>query len=86
MWIIEGSWERDRRVFWHHAESDLSEGAGRGGPCKGKKVDFILAVGGGSVIDCCKIIAAHGREWYTENRKGNRFSGTSDRASAGRLY
>ena len=23
-----------------------------------KKVDFILAVGGGSVIDCCKIIAA----------------------------
>lgn len=25
---------------------------------KEKKVDFILAVGGGSVIDCCKIIAA----------------------------
>lgn len=25
---------------------------------KEKKVDFILAVGGGSVIDCCKIVAA----------------------------
>lgn len=26
-----------------------------------KKIDFILAVGGGSVIDCCKIIAAQAR-------------------------
>lgn len=26
--------------------------------CKENKVDFILAVGGGSVIDCCKAIAA----------------------------
>lgn len=26
--------------------------------CKQNKVDFILAVGGGSVIDCCKAIAA----------------------------
>lgn len=26
--------------------------------CKEKNVDFILAVGGGSVIDCCKIIAS----------------------------
>ena len=28
---------------------------------KEKKIDFILAVGGGSVVDCCKIIAAQAR-------------------------
>lgn len=28
---------------------------------KDKKIDFILAVGGGSVVDCCKIIAAQAR-------------------------
>ena len=28
---------------------------------KDKKVDFILAVGGGSVIDCCKIISAQAK-------------------------
>lgn len=26
-----------------------------------EKIDFILAVGGGSVIDCCKIVAAQGK-------------------------
>ena len=26
--------------------------------CKKENVDFILAVGGGSVIDCCKVISA----------------------------
>ena len=26
-----------------------------------QKVDLILAVGGGSVIDCCKVISAHGQ-------------------------
>ena len=31
---------------------------------KEKQVDFILAVGGGSVIDCCKIISAQARERY----------------------
>ena len=25
---------------------------------KKEKIDFILAVGGGSVVDCCKIVAA----------------------------
>lgn len=28
---------------------------------KEKKIDFILAVGGGSVIDCCKIVAAQAK-------------------------
>lgn len=28
---------------------------------KEKNVDFILAVGGGSVIDCCKIISAQAK-------------------------
>lgn len=28
---------------------------------KEKNIDFILAVGGGSVIDCCKIIAAQAK-------------------------
>lgn len=29
--------------------------------CKEKGVDFILAVGGGSVIDCCKVISAQAK-------------------------
>lgn len=41
---------------------------------KEKKVDFILAVGGGSVIDCCKIIAAQAKTdediWEMEFSKG----------------
>lgn len=44
------------------------------------KVDFILAVGGGSVTDCCKIISAQSQTdediWdmlYTENRIPTRF-------------
>lgn len=41
---------------------------------KEKKVDFILAVGGGSVIDCCKIIAAQVKAdediWEMEFSKG----------------
>ena len=28
---------------------------------KEEKIDFILAVGGGSVIDCCKIVAAQAK-------------------------
>ena len=26
--------------------------------CREENVDFILAVGGGSVIDCCKVVSA----------------------------
>lgn len=41
---------------------------------KERKVDFILAVGGGSVIDCCKIIAAQAKTeediWEMEFSKG----------------
>ena len=41
---------------------------------KEKAVDFILAVGGGSVIDCCKIIAAQAKTdediWEMEFSKG----------------
>ncbi len=29
--------------------------------CKEEQIDFILAVGGGSVIDCCKIVAVQAR-------------------------
>ena len=29
--------------------------------CREQKVDFILAVGGGSVIDCCKIVSAQAK-------------------------
>ena len=36
----------------------VQEGAGI---CKENHVDFILAVGGGSVIDCCKIVAAQAK-------------------------
>lgn len=36
----------------------VQEGAGL---VREKKVDFILAVGGGSVIDCCKIISAQAK-------------------------
>lgn len=40
---------------------------------KEKSVDFILAVGGGSVIDCCKIISAQSKLkediWTMENEK-----------------
>lgn len=40
-----------------------------------RKVDFILAVGGGSVIDCCKIIAAQAKTeediWEMEFSKGS---------------
>lgn len=33
-----------------------------------KQVDFILAVGGGSVIDCCKVISA--QAWLEEDHLG----------------
>lgn len=40
-----------------------------------KKIDFILAVGGGSVIDCCKIVSAQAKLaediWEMENVKRN---------------
>lgn len=47
---------------------------------KDKKVDFILAVGGGSVIDCCKIVSAQAKLesdiWdyeYQEKKKTDTF-------------
>ena len=43
---------------------------------KEKQVDFILAVGGGSVIDCCKIVSAQAKLdediWELEYGKGKR--------------
>lgn len=43
-------------------------------------IDFILAVGGGSVIDCCKIVSAQARmdedvwdAWYTDHRQPTDF-------------
>lgn len=48
----------------------VQEGAGL---AKEKGVDFILAVGGGSVIDCCKIISAQAKVrediWSMENEE-----------------
>lgn len=42
-------------------------------------VDFILAAGGGSVIDCCKIVSAQAKLsediWEMENARPKRFSG-----------
>ena len=47
---------------------------------KEKKIDFILAVGGGSVIDCCKIISAQAKMdkdiWeleYTDHKQPTEF-------------
>ena len=47
---------------------------------KDKKIDFILAVGGGSVIDCCKIISAQAKMdkdiWeleYTDHKQPTEF-------------
>ena len=41
---------------------------------KEEKIDFILAVGGGSVIDCCKIVAAQAKTekdlWEMEMTEG----------------
>ena len=40
---------------------------------KEKQIDFILAVGGGSVIDCCKVISAQAKTeediWELETRR-----------------
>lgn len=47
---------------------------------KAKEIDFILAVGGGSVIDCCKIVSAQAKSdkdiWeleYTDHRQPTEF-------------
>lgn len=50
-----------------------------------KGVDFILAVGGGSVIDCCKVVAAQAVLEF-EVRPGDRLPGPPDRAPAGGLH
>ena len=47
---------------------------------RSEHIDFILAVGGGSVIDCCKIISSQAcmdedawDAWYTHHRLPNKF-------------
>lgn len=55
---------------------------------KENKIDFILAVGGGSVIDCCKIVAAQAKTEKDFMGDGDDRPSVSDRcpANGGNCY
>ena len=57
MLILTEAGKDVRRIFGHHGQSDLCKVLEGAKIAKEQDVDLILAVGGGSVMDCCKAVS-----------------------------